>query len=384
VSINLLAPLNSLGYGVVGLNTALALERAGAEPAVWPIGPVEAPPETHDDLRRMIGRQASYDVKAPSLRLYHQFDLAQHVGKGPHCGMPIFELNRFKPNELHHLKSQDIVFANSHWAGEVLRDNGVPEGNIFFAPLGVDTSVFRPNPYMMPRDRAGEPTVFLNIGKWEVRKGHDVIAEAFCKAFEPKDNVRLVMHCHNPCLPGKQGEEYNRQWERLYETCRLADKVVVSKERFPSQHHVARLMEDADCGVFPSRAEGWGLESAEMLAMGKHVIITNYSAHTEYADETNAHLIQIDKLEDAHDGVWFRADSPDWDQWAIDHYGCYRKPGQWAELGEAQIEQLVEHMRRIHRLKCDGKLGPNTAGIQSMNRFTWDNTASEILGVLGR
>jgi glycosyltransferase involved in cell wall biosynthesis len=379
VSINLLAPINSLGYGVCGLNIALALERAGAEPALWPLGPVEAPPEAHDALRRMVGRQASYDVKAPSLRLYHQFDLAQHVGKGPHCAMPIFELNQFKPNELHHLKSQDVVFANSHWAGEVLRDNGVPEGNIFFSPLGVDTSVFRFNPYMMDKDLPGKPTVFLNVGKWELRKGHDVLLEAFNRAFEPTDNVRLVMNCHNPCRSilirsDEDSQKYNDDWMRSYFTSKMRPKIHFTPGRLPTQADVAALMESADCGVFPSRAEGWGLESAEMLAMGKHVIITNYSAHTEYADETNAHLIQIDRLEDAHDGHWFDATDPSWNG----------TPGQWAELGESQIDQLVEHLRRVHRLKQEGKLRPNLAGVESMKRLSWDNTAAEILGVLGR
>jgi hypothetical protein len=147
MALNLAAPINGLGYGVVGLNTALALERAGAEPALWFIGPVEADPRHHDALRRMDARREAYDPKAPSLRVWHQFDLAQHVGKGPHCAMPIFELDRFKPNELHHLKAQDFVFANSHWAGRVLRDNGIPEDRIQYAPLGVDPTIFSSDEY---------------------------------------------------------------------------------------------------------------------------------------------------------------------------------------------------------------------------------------------
>ena len=34
--------------------------------------------------------------------------------------------------------------------------------------------------------------MFLACGKWEARKGHDVIPDAFCRAFRPGDNVLLV------------------------------------------------------------------------------------------------------------------------------------------------------------------------------------------------
>lgn len=377
MALNVAAPINCLGYGVVGLNTALALDRVGAEPALWPIGPVDAPTQHHDALRRMMARTQAYNPKAPSVRVYHQFDLAQHVGKGPHCGMPIFELDRFKPNELHHLKAQDYLFANSHWAGSVLRDNGIPEDRIFFAPLGVDQSVFRPDPYdpqpAGTKTVVGSPTTFLNVGKWEYRKGHDVLLEAFNKAFEPSDNVRLVMHCHNPCLPGEVGTKYNEDWMRSYFTSKMGPRMEFTPGRMARHEDIARLMSGADCGVFPSRAEGWGLESAEMLAMGKHVILTDYSAHTEYADETVAHLIKVDRQEDAHDGYWFRADDSAWEG----------EPGRWAHLGEAQVDQLVEHMRWVHRRKQAGGLGANTAGAERMRHFTWENTAAEILAVLG-
>jgi glycosyltransferase involved in cell wall biosynthesis len=128
-------------------------------------------------------------------------------------------------------------------------------------------------------------------------------------------------------------------------------------------------MSQADCGVFPSKAEGWGLESAEMLAMGKHVIITDYSSHTEYANADNSRLIYVDNLEPANDGIWFNADSEEWDG----------KPGEWAALGKSQEEQLITHLRDIHRLRSNGILGQNTKGLEIGNLFSWNNTAKEIL-----
>jgi glycosyltransferase involved in cell wall biosynthesis len=363
---NFSAPINSLGYGVCGLNLLLAFEKGGYEPALWPIGPIEAPPEAHWVIGKAIGRQASYDPKRPSLRLYHQFDLAQHVGKGLRCGYPIFELNRFRSNELHHLENQDVLFVTSKWAADVLVRNGIPNDVIRVVPLGVDQNIFwaRSN---TPADDS-ETTTFLTIGKWEVRKGHDILIEAFNKAFDNQSDVKLIMHCFNPCFPTKeQLDRYNGEWTRMAKSSPLGDKIEVSERRLKSQEEVSALMETADCGVFPSRAEGWGLETAEMMAMGKQVIVTNYSAHTEYCDKINARLIEIDSLEPAHDGVWFHADR--WEG----------EPGEWAAMGDGQMDQLVQHLRDIDREKKLGCLGRNRAGLQDMKELTWEQTAKNIV-----
>ncbi|HUN69444.1 MAG TPA: glycosyltransferase family 4 protein [Burkholderiales bacterium] len=355
MDINVTAPINSLGYGVVGLNVVAGLDRIGHRPALWPIGDVEAPEEHHDLLRRAIAQKDQYDWRAPSLRISIQSDLAHHVGRGPHCGMPVFELDRFNPVEMRHLESQDLLFVPSKWAKQVLADNGIPEGRIRIARFGVDHDIFRFADRMDPGT-----TVFLNVGKWEVRKGHDVLAEAFNSAFTQRDDVRLVMLTPNPF----HAEGESREWADVYRNSPLGGKIVVIEERLPTQRDVAELMARADCGVFPFRAEGWNLDLAEMLAMGKNVIATNYSAPTEYLTPRNARLIEIDRLVEANDGKWF--------------YG----QGEWADFGDAQIEQLVEHLRAVHRLKQSGELRPNIAGRETMADFTWDSMARRIAAEL--
>jgi len=355
MDVNVTAPINSLGYGVVGLNIVLGLERLGHAPALWPIGEIEAPEEHHATLRRALDRRQQYNPRAASLRVSHQIDLAQHVGKLLHCGLPIFELNRFDPVEQHHLASQDLLFVPSRWAKQVLADNAIPEDRIHVAPFGVDREIFR----FVDRVEPGA-TVFLNVGKWEVRKGHDILAEAFGKAFTKKDDVRLVLLTPNPFYSAEE----SRQWADAYRNSPLGEKIQVLEDRLPSQRDVAELMARADCGVFPFRAEGWNLDLAEMMAMGKNVIATNYSAPTEYLTAENARLIETDRLVDAMDAKWFHGQ------------------GQWAELGDPQIEQLVEHLRAVHRLKQAGQLRPNTAARDAMARFTWDNTVDCITAAL--
>lgn len=366
MKINLTCPVNSLGYGVVGLNVILALEALGHEVAWWPIGQVEAPPEHHPTLTRCVKRAEFFGSAAPSIRLYHQFSLDQHVGMGLHVGFPIFELNRFKPIERHHISYQHKVFVPSQWAADVcISENASTRDRLHVVPLGVDPTIFYPT-----ENDVSETTTFLNIGKWEIRKGHDVLVEAFNKAFTPKDDVRLIMNCYNPCFQNPaQLCIYNADWVRTYKSGPMANKIEVLEGRLGSQRDVAQLMAQADCGVFPARAEGWNLELGEMLAMGKEVITTAYAAHMEFCDTDNARLIDIDELEDAHDGVWFNATDPQW----------RGNPGQWAHLGEDQVDQLVENMRGVHFLKQAGEQKPNAAGIETMKRFTWQRTAEAIV-----
>jgi hypothetical protein len=120
-----------------------------------------------------------------------------------------------------------------------------------------------------------------------------------------------------------------------------------------------------------------------MLAMGKHVILTDYSAHTEYADETNAHLVKVDRLEDAHDGHWFRADDPAWaarpGRWAQPR----RSPGRPARRAHAPHPQAEAGRRartqpRRRRVDAAVHLGQHRLGNLVRPRLTPDNAAMKL------
>ena len=216
--------------------------------------------------------------------------------------------------------------------------------------MGVDRSIFR------EAASHRKETIFFNCGKWEVRKGHDVLVEAFNKAFNQDDDVELWMMCDNPFYP----EEENFKWERLYRSSILGEKIrIIPRQK--TQQDVYNIMTQTDCGVFPARAEGWNLELLEMMSCGKSVIATNYSAHTEFCNEENCLLVETDEKEDANDGVWFRGQ------------------GQWASIKEKQIDSLAEHMRNVHEKKKEDDLNINQAGIDTAKKFSWANSAQKII-----
>jgi glycosyltransferase involved in cell wall biosynthesis len=354
MSINLTCPINQLGYGVVSTNALMSLTALGQKVALWPLGPIDCSANKQKAVTEALERATNYDRMAPSLKIWHQFDLAHHIGKGVHAGVPYFEVDRLRPREVTQLNAQDVVFASSTWMKQVMEANGV-RTNIRVASPGVDASIFR------TARSSSTTTTFVCVGKWEVRKGHDIVVDVFNRAFTESDDVSLLMLTANPFLDQKASE----QWVNTYKRSRLGSKIRVIPERLPTQNDVARVMAEADCGVFLSRAEGWNLDLAEMMAMGKHVIATNFAAHTEFVTGENALLVEIDRTEEAFDGKWF--------------HGF----GEWAALGNRQIEQAVAHMQSIHRDKQSGRLDSNEAGIATMNRFTWERFAQDIIAGLG-
>ena len=343
MNLNVLAPINGLGYGVAAKNIILALMQNGVDVALFPIGDkVEA--GTNQKLISAIHRRTTYDKNADSLRIWHQFALAEHVGKGRHIGFPIFELDTLTAEEKHQMNSMDAIIVCSKWAKDVCLNNGI-NVPVYVVPLGVDTSVFK------PIINESSETVFFNCGKWEIRKGHDILIQAFKKAFGPDDNVKLMMCCSNPFLDVKA----RQYWEQLYRHPKIH-----LIPRLTNHAEVAMMMGMSDCGVFPARAEGWNLEALETLSCGKQLIITDYSAHTEFCNNHNSMLIPVTSLESVVDNKWF--------------FG----QGNWANISES-VDTIALFMRDVHDKKQNGNLKENLEGIKTANKYTWDNSAKQLL-----
>lgn len=340
------------GYGVTGAHLLRAMQQRGVPVAFFPLGPVDRTLADNPQLHQAVNLQDAYRPDVPSVRLSQQFDLAMHVGHGAHVAYTIFELDTFTPRELHHLANQDAIFVCSEWARQVCLDNGLTETPLHIVPLGVDRAIF--NERVVAQRQWKNETVFMQVGKLEPRKGQLDLLHAFEAAFTPKDNVRLVLSCGNPFVTKADLDAMMKPFRKSP----LASRITVLTTELPTQEDVAELMAAADCGVFVARAEGWNLEALEMLSMGKTVIATDYSAHTEFMNASNARLIAIDSTEEAYPG---------------------KHPGRWASWGTRQHNQLVAHLRDVHEQKTQGSLAINSAGIATAQTFSWDASADALI-----
>jgi len=347
MKINYSAPINNTGYGLASLNILRELNKI-SDITFLPIGqPMVNNQTDYDIISSLLQKRSNLDIDAANFKIWHQFDLLEHIGRGKYIAYPFFELDTFNEYEKINLKVPDAVCVSSKWGQQVLSENGI-QSQSFVIPLGVDRNIFNSN---IKSNKNNDKYVFLNIGKWEVRKGHDILLEIFNKAFPKEQDVELWILASEKTNSYSSKEEL-AQWKSMYSS----DRVKLFSG-FDTQEDIAQLISDSDCGLYPSRAEGWNLELLETMSMGKPAIATNYSAHTEFCTSDNCYLVDIEETEKAFDGKAFQGQ------------------GNWAKIGKNQIDNIIEHMRYVY----NNRISVNQPGIETAKKYSWANSAQEVL-----
>jgi glycosyltransferase involved in cell wall biosynthesis len=342
-------------YGLVTCNIIKELVNNGVSVSFLPIGGADPNETFPTEITDSLSNLKEFNPCSPTVRICHQ-NLLESLGN-KRIGFPIFELDRFNDVELAHLRCQDSIIVASQWAKTVIENNGINVPT-HVVPLGTDRNIFHENVKPKFINQKGV-TRFINIGKWEKRKGHDFLCDAFNSAFKPNDNVELWMMPHSWFL---NQQEVDR-WCQPYFNSPLGrfDKIKFIN-RCEDQNELARIMASCDCLVSPSRAEGWNLPVLDAMSMGLQVITTNYSAMTEYCNRKNSLLVDVQQLEKAEDGKWFHGQ------------------GEWAHYGKLEIDHFISYLRGVHVVKQkEGGYGLNATGIETAKQFSWKNTADRLL-----
>lgn len=345
MDINLSCAINRTGYGVASLNIFRELCKNNSV-SYFPIDrPYIDNENDHNLIQEAYNRGSLANPNAPYIKIWHQFDLMQRVGKGRYYAFPFFELDKFNNRELIHLSVPDCIFTTSQWGKDVIINNGI-KSQVEIVPLGVDRDIFNENYPLVNKNKY----IFLNIGKWEVRKGHDILLELFLKAFPYEKDVELWI-CAAENTNSYSSQEDLIKWKNMYNHQNI--KIISGVN---TQKDLALLINSSDCGLYPSRAEGWNLELLETMSMNKPVIATNYSAHTEFCTKNNAFLIDIDKIEKAYDGKAFNGQ------------------GNWAKIGETEKDQIIDYMRYIFK----NNINTNNEGVNTAKTLSWEHSAQNI------
>jgi GT2 family glycosyltransferase/glycosyltransferase involved in cell wall biosynthesis len=180
------------------------------------------------------------------------------------------------------------------------------------APAGAGRAMFG-----IPLDRL----VFLvafDVGSTAARKNPRLVVDSFREAFTHTENVFLVIKFHASAVD----PVITRQ---LTQALRGAENVLVIADKL-SDADMALLRAACDCFVSAHRSEGFGLNIAEFMALGKPVIATDYSGNLEFFDESVGYPIAYRLVE------------------VESQVGPYMPHSVWAEPDRASLVSQFRHV----------------------------------------
>jgi len=262
-------------------------------------------------------------------------------------------------------QSYDELWTPTEWNRQVFIESGVRVPSRV-VPLGVNPAIYRsikgatlPLCRKITMDRAGEMAVpsgfvFLSVGLPSFRKGFDVLAEAFGKAFSGRDDVHLILAITHS-LP-----EWNRE---LYRQFMGKNVSVWTLEGQYNEHEMARIYSASNCYVSASRGEGWNLPVCEAAACGVPVIVPNNTSHPE--------VVERDAWMFPTEGAAIYPEAKAVSAW---YEGM-----PFAAFGKKSVDGLVEAMELVLEGGVEVEMRRNSLRYTMGKRWTWDSAADAVI-----
>ena len=203
----------------------------------------------------------------------------------------------------------DEVWVPCKWNYRTMLKDGYPRKNLFYCQEGVNTKLWNHFVTPHPKYKSHDFTFFYN-GDWSYRKGVDILLRAYCKAFAPTDNVRLLLMTNYQ----GNGEEASRQaiGTEIRHICDKYKLYRLPKIEFIYGHlpdrELPQLYRCADAYVCPTRGEAWGLPIIQAMACGVPPIIPKLGGHRDYTNADNSFLANVDGFDTIHDKVELHVD----------------------------------------------------------------------------
>lgn len=313
------AALSGLGTAARGM--VRALHAAGIPIALWNLDTshglarITAADQARGPVYRINLIIVNADQLGRTLSLFPdgQFDDAYNIGVWQ------WELPAFRPDWFPYFGALDEVWTNSEFQVTAMRSVAPVPVHKVHLPVVVPAV-----PVPATRADFGLPEdafVFLlpfDVSSSAARKNPFAAIEAFRVAFPSDTGVFLVLKYHSSRGDPAFVSQLNRAIRGMSNVRVIADKL--------SAAEMAGLQSVCDALISPHRSEGFGLNIAECMALGKPVVATNYSGNVDFFDAEVGYPVD-----------WALAEVGRWT-------GPYSPNYNWAEPRKAS---LVEQLRAV-------------------------------------
>lgn len=285
-------------------------------------------------------------------------------------GYTFFENTAFTPASVETARTHyDVLATGSSWCSEILRQHGLAD--VRTVVQGIDPTIFRP--VEGGREFFGDRFVVFSGGKFELRKGQDLVIAAFKVLQERHEDVLLVTSWFNQwpaTMRTMRASPYirfeppagNVEYRTLVEGVLAANGIDASRAihlGLVQNALMARVYRNSDVGLFPSRCEGGtNLVLMEYMACGGPAIATFASGHQDVLTDANSLPLRRLRQATVRDGN--------------------EPPRVWYD---AELEEVVETLEWAYQNRGRlAELGARAA--RDMTRFTWADTARRFLELL--
>lgn len=356
--LNLNLPINSLSLGNCSFNILRELYRRKVQCALFLKGNLDlsaykVDPQFGAWIERSVNtRFTKVDRKVPTFTCWHIND-SQFRLSDKQVLLTFHETDSPTEHEVNIVNQQDYTLFSSSWSVDNFSTYGAK--NVGFVPLGLDEDFVPATQRLVAKD----VTHWLLMGKAEMRKNTQLIIQQWIKRYGGNAKHQLTLCITNPFFQPQQMDGF-------YAGCFGGPKPfnVNPLPYLKTNAEVCLTINacDIDLSGFSS-AEGWGLPSFTATALGKWSIVSNCTAHKDWATDANAILVEPAGMRPVYDGVFFGQGQP-FSQG--NHYTF-------------TPEQLVAAMEVAEGLAQK----PNVEGAKLRETHTWAKTVETILNKIG-
>ena len=351
--LNFDGPINSLSLGNVCVNFLREIKKRDVTVSLHPVGDqgdFEAYDKEDEEFKNWVSNIASTRLKnlessALSLKVWH-INGSEKVLPNQHL-YTFYEVDSPTEEEINIVKLQKHVFFSSSESADIFKKCGCE--NVSYIPLGFDPDFHDTNKTYLE-----DKIHFGLIGKFERRKNTQAIIQLWLQKFGNNPKYQLSCLINNPFLSQEQMQQgistalSGKNWSNINFLPRLK-----------TNSEVNDLINSFDIDLSGlSNGEGWNLPSFNATALGKWSIVTNCSAHKDWATEENSILVEPVGKQPCYDNFFFKEGLP-------------FNQGQYYKLnGDDIINSFEKALSRVgHK---------NTEGTKLRDKFTYSNTVDKI------
>lgn len=247
----------------------------------------------------------------------------------------MMETEKVHPQYIEKCNMVNELWLPTDWCIEKFREGGL-KNKIYKMPIGVDLDNYGEG--MQPITFGGKENgfIFLSVFGWSLRKGYDILLQAYYEEFNSNDDVTLVICSKYAGKTDKTSKQVIKDdIKRIEQSVRKTNKPkppLLVSDSIPEKM-MGNLYNSAHAYICISRGEGFGMPYCEASICGLPVIASNCSGQMDFLNYDNSFLVEPEGFAVNPGAEWV---------------SYYYTDMPMAAFGRKSIDQTRAHMRYVY------------------------------------